>query len=253
MYVLNRFWQSTIGKKIVMAVTGIIGILFVIGHMSGNLLMFKGQGAMHDYALLLRTSMPVLYVVRTALVAAVLLHVLSAYQLTMRSRAARPVAYAARRPQVTTLAAKTIRWGGVLLLVFIIFHLLQLTLGWVHPNFTHLDPYNNVVFGLSNPLVALFYVLAMLALALHLYHGIWAAVRTLGAARPAAEPLKRTAAMLVAVVVAAGFLIIPIATLAGVFKEAPPLVEYTAESSATASVETAAPAPVAPLPAGEAR
>ena len=152
--------------------------------MSGNLLMFKGQDAMHHYALLLRTSMPLLYAVRAALVAAVVLHVVSAWQLTMRSRAARPQDYAMRRPQVTTFAAKTMRWGGVLLLVFIVFHLLQLTLGVVHPRFMHLDPYNNVVVGLRNPLVAGFYVLAMAALALHLYHGIWAAVRTLGAARP---------------------------------------------------------------------
>ncbi|MEQ1692243.1 MAG: succinate dehydrogenase cytochrome b subunit [Gemmatimonas sp.] len=233
MYGLSRFWQSTIGKKIVMAVTGIFGILFVIGHMSGNLLMFKGQDAMHHYALLLRTSMPVLYAIRAALLAAVLLHVVSAYQLTMRARAARPQDYAMRRPQVTTLSAATIRWGGVLLLVFIVFHLLQLTLGVVHPRFTHLDPYNNVVVGLSNPFIALFYVLAMSALALHLYHGIWAVVRTLGVARPAVQPLKRTVAVVLAVVVAGGFMIIPIATLAGAFVEAPPLVDASAPSAAT--------------------
>jgi succinate dehydrogenase / fumarate reductase cytochrome b subunit len=120
MYVLSRFWQSTIGKKIVMAVTGIIGILFVIGHMSGNLLMFKGQEAMSHYAQLLRTSMPLLWTVRIGLISAVVLHAVAAYQLTMRSRAARPDGYAERRPQVTTFAARTIRWGGVLILVFIV-------------------------------------------------------------------------------------------------------------------------------------
>ncbi len=249
MYALTRFWQSTIGKKIVMAVTGIIGVGFVIGHMSGNLLMFKGQDAMHHYALLLRTSMPLLYTVRAVLVAAVVLHAVSAYQLTMISRAARPEGYAERRPQVTTFAAKTIRWGGVLLLVFIVFHLLQLTLGVVHPKFTHLDPYNNVVVALRNPLMAGFYVLAMAALALHLYHGIWAAVRTLGAARPAQAPLKRSLAVVVAVIVAAGFMIIPLAAVAGVFQEAPPLVE----SSTAATVNAVTPAPVAALSAGEGR
>ena len=227
MYGLAQFWQSTIGKKVVMAVTGIIGILFVIGHMTGNLLMFKGQDAMHHYALLLRTSMPLLYAVRAALVVAVVLHIVSAYQLTMRARAARPQDYAMRRPQVTTFAAKTLRWGGVLLLVFIVFHLLQLTLGVVHPRFAHLDPYNNVVVGLSNPFIAGFYVVAMLALALHLHHGIWAAVRTLGAARPSTQPLKRTLSMVIAIIVAAGFMIIPIATLAGAFTEGPPLVDST--------------------------
>ncbi|MBL0172441.1 MAG: succinate dehydrogenase cytochrome b subunit [Gemmatimonadaceae bacterium] len=249
MYGLSRFWQSTIGKKIVMAVTGIIGILFVIGHMSGNLLMFKGQDAMHHYALLLRTSMPLLYVVRSVLLAAVVLHAVSAYQLTMRARAARPDDYAVRKPQVTTLAAKTLRWGGVLLLAFIVFHLLQLTLGVVHPRFTHLDPYNNVVIGLSNPFVAALYIVAMLALAMHLYHGIWAVVRTLGMARPSTQPLKRTVALVVAVVVAAGFLIIPIATLAGAFAEAPPLVD----TASTSVEQNSLPAPVAALPAGETR
>lgn len=223
MYGLARFWQSTIGKKIVMAVTGIIGVLFVLGHMSGNLLMFKGQGAMHDYAKLLRTSMPVLWAVRGALLAAVVLHAVSAYQLTMRSRAARPQDYATRRPQVTTFAAKTIRWGGVLLLVFIVFHLLQLTVGAIHPQFVHLDPYNNVRIGLSNPLIAGFYVLAMAALGLHLYHGSWAAMRTLGAAAASPAPLKRRVALVLAIVVAAGFMIIPLATLAGAFQEMPPV------------------------------
>jgi len=231
MYVLSRFWQSTIGKKIVMAVTGIIGILFVIGHMSGNLLMFKGQEAMSHYAQLLRTSMPLLWTVRIGLISAVVLHAVAAYQLTMRSRAARPDGYAERRPQVTTFAARTIRWGGVLSLVFIVAHLLQLTIGAIHPDFTHLDPYNNVRILLSNPLMAAFYVLAMAALGLHLYHGTWAVVRTLGVARPSAQPLKRRVALAVAIIVAAGFMIIPIAAVLGKFAPAPPLAESSAATA----------------------
>lgn len=237
MYALSRFWQSTIGKKIVMAVTGIIGILFVLGHMSGNFLMFKGQGAMHDYALLLRTSMPLLWAIRLGLLAAVALHALAAYQLTMISRAARPQAYAQRRPQVTTFAAKTIRWGGVLLLVFIVFHILHMTLGTVHPQFTHLDPYNNVRIGLANPTVAAFYILAMAALGLHLFHGTWAAVRTLGAARPSPQPLKRRLALVLAIVVAGGFIAIPVASMAGLFPEAPALQDG-ADHATTAAAET---------------
>ena len=231
MYVLSRFWQSTIGKKIVMAVTGIIGILFVIGHMSGNLLMFKGQEAMSHYAQLLRTSLPLLWSVRIGLISAVVLHAVAAYQLTMRSRAARPDGYAERRPQVTTFAARTIRWGGVLLLVFIVAHLLQLTIGAIHPDFTHLDPYNNVRILLSNPLMAAFYVLAMAALGLHLYHGSWAVVRTLGVARPSAQPLKRRVALAIAIIVAAGFMIIPIAAVLGKFAPAPPLAESSAATA----------------------
>jgi succinate dehydrogenase / fumarate reductase cytochrome b subunit len=240
MYGLTRFWQSTIGKKIVMAVTGLIGVLFVLGHMSGNLLMFKGQQAMHEYALLLRTSMPLLWLVRLGLLAAVVLHAVAAYQLTMRSRAARPTEYAQRVPRVTTLAARTIRVGGVVLLLFIVFHLLHLTLGAVHPAFTHLDPYTNVRIGLSNPLVAGFYVVAMAALGLHLYHGSWAALRTLGAARTSRDPLRRRAALVLAVVVAGGFMLIPIATLAGAFAESPPLVVETPGAAGEVVVAPAA-------------
>ncbi|MES2521140.1 MAG: succinate dehydrogenase cytochrome b subunit [Gemmatimonadota bacterium] len=234
MFGLTRFWRSTIGKKVVMAVTGIIGILFVLGHMTGNLLMFKGQGAMHEYALLLRTSMPLLYAVRAVLVIAVVLHAVAAYQLTMLSRAARPADYALRRPQVTTFAARTIRWGGVILLLFIVYHILDLTLGVVHPDFTHLDPYNNVRIGLSNPLVAGFYLLAMAAVGLHLYHGAWSAVRTLGASRPSTQPLKRKIALGIALIVTVGFMIIPIAALMGAFAPAAPIVESTESAQATA-------------------
>jgi succinate dehydrogenase / fumarate reductase cytochrome b subunit len=243
MFGLSRFWKSTIGKKIVMAVTGIIGILFVVGHMAGNLQMFKGQDAMHHYALLLRTSMPLLYTVRAALVAAIVLHVISAYQLTMRARAARPQDYTMRRPQVTTLAAKTMRWGGVLLFAFVIFHILHMTLGTVHPQFTHLDPYNNVRIGLANPLVAGFYILSMGFLALHLYHGTWASLRTLGLSPASHHPLKRRLALVVAMVVAAGFVVIPVAALVGAFQEMPPV--QTAGPSDVAPVTSPAAAPVA--------
>lgn len=200
-----------------MAVTGIIGILFVLGHMSGNFLMFKGQDAMHSYALLLRTSMPLLWAVRLVLIAAVALHVISAVQLTRRANAARPQDYKLRRPQVTTFAARTIRIGGLILLLFIVFHIMHMTLGTVHPDFIHLDPYHNLRTGLANPLVAGFYLLAMAALGLHLYHGTWSVARTLGAAKNSRHPLKRRLAILVAVVVAGGFAVIPIATLAGMF------------------------------------
>jgi succinate dehydrogenase / fumarate reductase cytochrome b subunit len=217
-----RFWDSTIGKKIVMAVTGIFGVLFVLGHMSGNLLMFKGAEAMHEYALLLRTSMPLLWGARLALIAAVGLHTVAALQLTQRSGAARPQGYAKQAPQVTTFAARTIRYGGVLLLVFIVFHILHMTLGAVAaPGFVHLDPYNNVRQGLANPLVAGFYLLAMAALGLHLYHGTWAVFRTLGIARPSPTPLKRRLALVLAAVVVLGFAAIPLGALAGAFTEQP--------------------------------
>jgi len=227
-----RFWHSTIGKKVVMAVTGLIGIGFVVGHMTGNLLMFKGEVAMYEYAMLLRTSMPALYAVRAVLVIAVLLHILAAYQLTQMARAARPQDYVQRTPQVTTLAAKTIRWGGILLLAFIVVHILQITLGvrFLMPGFVHLDPYNNLRLTFANPVWTGFYVLAMASLALHLYHGGWAVVRTLGVARPSQSPLKRRISLLLAVVVAVGFATIPIAATLGLFPEAPPAVLTAGEA-----------------------
>ena len=223
-----RFWRSTIGKKVVMAVTGIIGVLYVLGHMTGNLLMFSGRDALHNYALLLRTSMPLLYTVRAVLLVSVILHALAAYQLTMSSRAARPDGYVERKPQVTTFAARTIKWGGVLILVFLVYHILDLTLGVVHPQFTHLDPYNNVRISLGNPLVAGFYIIAMAAVGLHLYHGAWSSVRTLGAARPSVYPLRRKIALIIALVVTIGFMLIPIGVQLGLFPATPPVPDATA-------------------------
>lgn len=227
-----QFWHSTIGKKVVMAVTGLIGIGFVIGHMTGNLLMFKGENAMYQYATLLRTSMPLLYTVRAVLVVAVLLHIVAAYQLTQMAKTARPQGYVERKPQVTTFAARTIRWGGVLLLAFIVLHILQITLGVgvLMPGFTHLDPYNNLRLTFANPLWTGFYLLAMASLALHLYHGGWAVVRTLGVARPSHAPLKRKISLIVAVVVAIGFAIIPVAATLGAFPEAPSSVTAAGEA-----------------------
>jgi succinate dehydrogenase / fumarate reductase, cytochrome b subunit len=225
---LMRFWHSTIGKKVVMALTGLIGIGFVAVHMAGNLQMFYGNGedAMYQYAKLLRISMPLLYFLRAVLVVAVLLHILSAYQLTQRARAARPQDYVQRRPQVTTLAARTMRWGGVLLVVFIVIHIMQITLGvsFLMPGFVHLDPYNNLRLTFAKPLWTGFYLLAMAALALHLYHGGWAVVRTLGVARPSTEPLKRRVSLILAIVIALGFAIVPIAATLGFFEEQPAAV-----------------------------
>lgn len=229
-----RFWHSTIGKKVVMAVTGLIGIGFVIGHMAGNLQMFKGNGEdpMYHYAMLLRISMPALYFVRAVLVASVLLHILAAYQLTQMAKAARPHNYVQRRPQVTTLAAKTMRWGGVLILVFIVIHIMQITLGvsFLLPGFVHLDPYNNLRLAFSNPLWTGFYVVAVVFLGLHLYHGGWALVRTLGVSRPNQHPLKRRLSLVIAVVVAVGFAIIPIAASMGAFTEQPSAVLMDGEA-----------------------
>ena len=216
---LQAAWQSSVGKKAVMAVTGLIGILFVIGHMVGNLQIFEGADRINAYGRLLHGPLnELLWVVRVVLVLAVVLHVLAAWQLTVRDRAARPVAYARRVPQVSTLASRTMRWGGALLLVFIVVHILHFTTGTIRPagSFIEGDVFANAVASFHVPWVAAFYVVSMVALGLHLYHGTWSSFRSLGAASPSPQPLKRRLALVIAVVVAVGFAVVPIAVLAGV-------------------------------------
>ena len=219
-----QFYRSTIGKKIIMAVTGLIGVGFVIGHMAGNLQAFVGRDKLNAYGALLHGPLgELLWLVRLVLIVSVVLHVLMAYQLTMRARAARPVGYSERTPQVSTLASRTMRWGGVLLLVFIILHILHFTTqtvdpaGWRHRLDTvgRHDVYGNLVASFRIWWVAGFYVLAMLFLGLHLYHGAWSSVRTLGYAKPSPNPLHRRIALVVAVVVWLGFTIVPLGVLAG--------------------------------------
>jgi succinate dehydrogenase / fumarate reductase, cytochrome b subunit len=213
------FWRSTIGKKVVMGVTGLIGLGFVIGHMAGNLQAFSGAEKLDAYGALLHGPLhEVVLLARVVLIAAVILHVTAAYQLTMISRAARPLDYASRKPQVSTLASKTLRWGGVLLLVFIVFHILHFTIGSVHPDFVEGKIYQNLMTGFAVKWVAVFYLVAMVALAMHLYHGAWSSMRTLGVARQSAHPLKRYLPVALAVVITSGFAAIPLAFLLGVLK-----------------------------------
>lgn len=212
---LARFWRSTIGKKVVMGVTGVLLVLFVVLHMAGNLQMFLGADVMNRYAALLKASEELLWLLRIGLLTAVVLHIVSAYQITMINRAARPVGYAQREPQVSTLASRTMRVGGVILALFIIYHLGHFTTGQFHPAFSHTQVYGNVIIGFSNPWVVLFYVVAMAFLGLHLFHGAWSAFRTLGVAKPSPAPLHRRVALAIAIVVWAGFTVIPVAVLLG--------------------------------------
>ena len=216
---LGAFWASSVGKKTVMAVTGLIGVVFVIAHMIGNLQAFQGAQRINAYGLILHGPLnELLWVVRIVLLTSVVLHVLAAYQLTIRDRAARPVGYARREPQVSTLAARTMRWGGVLLLIFIVFHILHFTTGTIRPAGTVLegDVYANIVGSFRVPWVAAFYIVSMIALGLHLYHGAWSSFRSLGAAPASPHPLQRRLTLAVALIVSIGFALIPVAVLAGV-------------------------------------
>jgi succinate dehydrogenase / fumarate reductase cytochrome b subunit len=201
-----------------MAVTGLIMVAFLISHVLGNLQVFAGPLKINEYSAALRRLGPLLWLARAGLLVALILHVIAAYQLTRRKQAARPVGYADAEPQVSTFAARTIRWGGVLLLVFIVLHLLHFTFGTIHPAFDHKDVYGNIVVAFQVWWVALLYLVAMVGLGLHLYHGTWSSLRTLGLTRPSGNPLKRRVAAVLAWAIYLGFSIIPIAVFAGVIR-----------------------------------
>ena len=216
---LLRFWRSTIGKKVAMAITGAILIGFLISHMLANLLILTGDPAgINGYADFLRTQPPLLWGGRAVLLGAVILHVIAALQLTRLDRAARPVAYARVTPQTATFASRTIRWGGLLILLFVVYHILHFTTGNVHPSFVHGDPYRNVIVGFDVKWVAAFYVVAMVAVGLHLYHGTWSAFRTLGLVQPSANPLQRRVATVLAIAIWLGFTLIPVAVVTGMVR-----------------------------------
>jgi succinate dehydrogenase / fumarate reductase cytochrome b subunit len=217
---MNRalgFYRAAIGKKVVMAVTGLIGVAFVIGHMAGNLLAFRGSEAINAYAHFLKSTGELLWILRVVLITAVVLHVIAAYQLTMQNRAARPVGYDTRTPQVSTWAARTMRWGGALLVIFIVLHILHFTTGTVRPSgsFSPTDVYSNIGSSFRIWWVTLFYVVSMIALGLHLYHGAWSSVRSLGLSQPSREPLQRQVALVIAAIIWLGFTVVPVAVFAG--------------------------------------
>ena len=219
---MNRaqaLWNTSVGKKAVMAVTGIIMVAYLVTHVLANLLVFQGPEKINAYSRFLHGTGGALWAARLVLFVAVVLHIIAAVQLTGRRRAARPIGYAAGRdPQVSTIASRTIRWGGVLILVFLVYHILHFTLGDVHGSFVEGDPYHNVALGFGNPLVVIFYELAMAAVGLHLYHGIWSSGRSLGLSAPSPRPIRRQLALALAVLVWAGFTVIPIAAYLGMIR-----------------------------------
>jgi succinate dehydrogenase / fumarate reductase cytochrome b subunit len=222
-----RFYRSTVGKKVIMAVTGAIWIGFVIAHVAGNLQAFAGREKINAYSALLHgIGAELLLVMRVVLFIALVLHVWMAFQLTRMASAARPVDYKKRDPQVSTWASRTMRWGGALILVFIIFHLLHFTTrqvdpaGWAHrfDATGRYDIYGNIVASFRIWWVTAIYLVAMLLLGMHMWHGVWSFGRSLGVAQPSANPLQRRIAPIVAIGLWLGFSIVPIAVLAGVIR-----------------------------------
>ena len=202
-----------------MALTGAVLFGYVVVHMLGNLQIYLGPEALNAYAVKLREMPALLWGVRGLLLASTVLHVWAAVSLTRTNMAARGIGYRERRNRESTYASRTMRWSGVILLLFIVYHLLHLTLGTVHPSFVPGDVYHNVVSGLHAGITPFFYILAMLALGLHMYHGVWSLMQTVGLSHPRYDRLRYAFAAFIAGVVVLGNLSFPIAALTGLLKD----------------------------------
>jgi succinate dehydrogenase / fumarate reductase cytochrome b subunit len=218
---IPALYRSTVGKKAVMAVTGGLMVLFIVAHMLGNLKIFFGPAEFDGYGAWLRTiGTPVLHegwflwLQRTGLTVCLLLHFATAAELTVRARQARPVRYRHRAKVRGSYAARTMRWGGIILALFVVWHILDLTVGTVNPRGIHGEPYGNVVadFQPERWPVTVFYALAVVALGFHLWHGVHSALQSLGRR---GERKSAVAAAGFAVVIVAGYLSVPFAVTAG--------------------------------------
>jgi succinate dehydrogenase / fumarate reductase cytochrome b subunit len=210
----QRLYGASVGKKVLMAVSGIFFFLFVIVHMLGNLQVYLGPKALNAYAAFLHSAPALLWTARIILLVLLLLHLLSYVQLWLQKRRARPIPYAYGRTNVSgTVSSRTMYWTGPILLAFIIFHLLHFTTGHVHPNFTN-DVYANFIVGFRQVPVSIFYIVAMGALGYHLMHGAWSLFQTLGLRPVLDRPLKGVTLGLTGIVVL-GNISMPVAVMAG--------------------------------------
>jgi succinate dehydrogenase / fumarate reductase cytochrome b subunit len=222
---IASFYRSAVGKKAVMAVTGVFLFGWIFAHMVGNLKLYLGAEHMNEYGHWLRVmgapAVPesgLLWIVRLLLLAAVILHITAATQLTIQSRNARPIGYERRDVVKATYASRTMRWGGVIILLFIWYHLGHLTFGKFHPDFIPDDPYHNVVRGFQVWWVAAIYIVANLALGLHLYHGLWAMFNSLGLNAAKFNAWRRVFATAFALIITLGNVSFPVMVLLGIVR-----------------------------------
>ncbi|HEX3437897.1 MAG TPA: succinate dehydrogenase cytochrome b subunit [Pseudacidobacterium sp.] len=214
------FWDSTNGKKVVMAVTGAIMFVFIIGHLAGNLQIFEGSAKYNAYARFLHTVGELLWTVRVILIAAVILHITATVQLALRKKRARPVGYSRKEAIASSYASRTMYWSGPIILAFVIFHLLQFTAGYIHPEsqFIEGDVYHNVVAGFSVWWVSAWYIFSLILLGFHLRHGIWSMFQSVGLSHPQHTPILKSAALIIAIVIVLGYISIPVSVLLGIVK-----------------------------------
>ncbi len=219
-----ELYGSALGKKYVMAITGVIGLGFVIGHMIGNFKIYLGADSINFYGEWLRDSLgyPILphtgalWLLRLGLIAALALHVHAAWSLTQMNHRARPQKYEASRDYVAAdFAARSMRWTGVIVLLYIVYHLADLTWGWVNPAFVRGDVYGNMIASLGNGAVAALYIVANVALGVHLFHGIWSMFQSLGLNNRRFNKYRRHLAIALSGAIVVGNLSFPIAIQAG--------------------------------------
>lgn len=211
--------NSSVGLKMVMAVTGVMWVGFVLAHMTGNLLVYAGPEALNAYGEFIQHGTHgAVWLLRITVAAAILVHIWAAITLASRSSAARPVSYSGgRASQRSTYAGITMRYGGPALMLFIIYHLTHMTLGWSHPDFVAGDVYANFIVGFQDPVASGVYIVAMVALGLHLYHGIRSGLQTVGIATMDAQ-WPGTLAALIALLVAGVNISFPVSVLTGILE-----------------------------------
>ena len=227
-------YRSTLGKKLVVAVTGVLLFGFVIGHMAGNLKTFAGVGdeGIHkldhyaDFLRIMGSEMfgkgNVLWIFRIGLLGALVLHVATVFQLEVRNRSARPIEYSKFAYKASSLASRSMLLGGIVILAFVLFHLAHLTFGWIEPDtFEHGHVYANVFHSFQKPLFVAIYVVALLFLGLHLYHGLWSLTQTLGIDRPDRNLALRSGAKALAIIITIGFMAVPVGIIAGITMDPP--------------------------------
>ncbi len=209
------FYRSTVGKKVVMAVTGIALVLFLVGHMLGNLQVYLGAEVYNHYAEALKALGPGLWAIRAGLLLILMIHLWSSFLLWRTSSNARPVSYKKWTPDASTYASRTMRWTGPIIAAYALFHILHLTVGVQQPWFDPHNVYGNVVRGFSNPLLSGIYIVSMLLLVFHLYHGAWSFLQSLGANHPRYNQWRKNFALVVTAAIGLGFIAVPLGVLAG--------------------------------------
>ncbi len=211
-----RFWQTTVGKKAIMAITGVVLFGFILGHLAGNLQAFEGRAKLDAYGVFLRSFPAELYAARIVLLICVTLHIVTTVQLALLKKRARPVAYVKKSSAAASYASRTMYWSGPIILAFVIYHLAQFTFLFTDSRYVETHIYDNLVIGFQNYWISGFYILSMILLGMHLSHGFWSMFQSVGILSPSYAPLLKRVAQLLAIVITVGFISIPVAVMAGV-------------------------------------